>query len=162
MITTIEDEAIPETVVVVQPNRSLSWQANLWIIAGVAACSVLLALIFIIRGQWVVLVFIALQCCGLSYALYKVKWALERREVITVTDTTIKVEFGIRYAVRTVEFPLVWVQLNWQQDDNPLDVGKLSLRYYGEVTTLGQSLGRDEKKLLYLKLRELLKSRLKF
>ncbi len=60
MITTIEDEAIPETVVVVQPNRSLSWQANLWIIAGVAACSVLLALIFIIRGQWVVLVFIAL------------------------------------------------------------------------------------------------------
>ncbi|MBT3012020.1 MAG: DUF2244 domain-containing protein [Candidatus Thiodiazotropha sp. (ex Lucina pensylvanica)] len=59
-----------EAVLVVQPNRSLTWNQSKWLFLLLALCIGLVGLYFFSLGAWLVLPFTGLEICIIGIAIY--------------------------------------------------------------------------------------------
>lgn len=107
-------------------------------------------------GFWLVLPFAGLEVAFVTACLYWTVKKLSRREVITVDDDSITLEWGYNKPDVSVRLPRNWSKLEYHQPRKPLDVGALSLRAHGKRYALGRSLGREEKIELYRALKTIL------
>ncbi len=88
--------------------------------------------------------------------LYLTLKRLSRKEVITVDDDAIRLEWGYNQPDLTVNLPRRWSRLSYSCSDNVFEVGHLSVSAHGKRYALGSSLNRDEKKALYIELKSAL------
>lgn len=142
-----EDER--KRVLVVQANQSLSWRGNVILACSLGGVSMLLGLVLALQGFWLVLPFAGLEALFLLYAFYLVSRRLSRREVITVGQDAIRIEWGWLQAEQSIEMSRYWSRLKFHQPDSPFENGDLSLNCQGRSVPLGCALGRDEKKRLH-------------
>lgn len=146
----------PATMLVVSPNLSMSWKANL-ILAGVLAFICLgLAMIWAWFGLWLVLPFAGAEVLFVTWCLYLTVRKLSVKEVITICDNEITLEWGMKGPERKVSLPRHWSRLVYHGTESPFEVGSLTLCAYGKEYVLGNSLGRDEKRELYRELNQLI------
>ncbi len=136
-------------VLVVQANQSLSWRGNVIFACTLGSVSVILGLFLALQGFWLVLPFAGVETLCLLFAFYLVTRRLSRREVITVRQDAIKVEWGRLQPEQCVEMNRYWSRLHYNLPDSPFETGDLSLRCHGRKVPLGLALGRDEKKKLH-------------
>ncbi len=144
------------TTLVVSPNLSMSWRANLMLVAAIAFVCVGSALVWAYFGLWMVLPFAGLEVLFVTACLYVTVRKLSVKEVITVGSEEIRLEWGLYEPQRSVTLPRHWSTLDYQCDDNPFEVGSLTVGAHGKHYPLGLSLGRDEKRILYRELHQLL------
>lgn len=151
-------DAAPDYIVrvLVQANRSMSWKGNLYIAAGISVVCFTIAAVFAFFGLWMVIPFAGLEVIFVTYCLYWTARRLSRKEIITVDERVITLEWGYNQPEVSVILPRHWSRLNYLQPKTAFDVGDLSLSAYGKRYALGASLGREEKRRLYRELIDIL------
>ncbi len=130
----------------------MSWRANLWLAAGLAFICLGIALVMAGFGYWMIIPFAGLEVIFVIWCLYLTVRKLARKEVITVSEDDVKLEWGYQYPDTTVDLPRSFARLHYHRPDSEFEVGDLSLGAFGKHYPLGQCLGRDEKKNLFVAL----------
>ena len=140
-------------VIVVKPNKSSTWRANLYVLIAISIPSLGAAIGFTLLGAWPILPFAGAELIALSAALYYVNWNLEYRQVVTVSDNNVKIEKGYFVPKKT------WI---WERDDTALNVITAKNQWEGPAlwlhnretrTSLGEFLNEDEAEDLLKRLR---------
>jgi len=140
-------------VIVVKPNKSSTWRANLYVLIAISIPSLGAAIGFTLLGAWPILPFAGAELIALSAALYYVNWNLEYRQVVTVSDSSVKIEKGYFLPKKT------WL---WERDDTALNVITAKHQWEGPAlwlhnketrTSLGEFLNKDEAEDLLKRLR---------
>ncbi len=114
------------------------------------------AVVYALFGFWMVLPFAGAEVIFVTACLYWTVRKLSVKEVITIGDDDIKLEWGLRGPERSVKLPRYWSSLDFDQPDSPFEVGSLCLQAHGKRYALGLGLGREEKKDLYKELKQLI------
>jgi len=138
---------------VVQGNQSMSWKANLWLAGALGAIVMGIALAMASQGLWMVIPFAGLEVLLVLFCLYLTVKRLARKEVITVADDAVKLEWGESRPDKQVALPRYWSRLNYHCPESEFEVGVLEVAAHGRRYALGRALGRDEKRTLYNKLK---------
>lgn len=142
------------TIICVQGNSSMSWSMNLVMVAGIAFISLGLAAIFASFGFWMILPFAGLEILVLTVCLRKTLLRLQQKEIITIGDDLITLEWGVDAPQKRVKVPRQWSRLDFRHSENPFDVDLLLLLAHNKSYKLGCALGKPEKKELFKKLKE--------
>ena len=143
---------------IVQGNRSMSWRANLWLAASLGVVVGGISLALAAQGLWLVVPFAGLEIAFVVVCLYLTLRRLSRKEVITVGERAIRLEWGYTRADKQVELPRQWSRLHYACAESPFDCGDLSVAAHGERYALGRCLNKEEKKSLYSQLQVALRS----
>ena len=138
---------------VVQGNQSMSWQANLWLAAALGVIVMGIALAMASQGLWMVIPFAGLEALFVLYCLYLTVKRLARKEVITVAEDAVMLEWGDSQPDKQVALPRHWSRLKYHCPDSEFEVGVLEVSAHGRHYALGRALGRKEKRTLYNKLK---------
>jgi len=85
--------------------------------------------------------------------LYLTLKRLSRKEVITLNNDAIRLEWGYNQPDLTVNLPRRFSQLSYHCPESLFEVGDLSVSAHGKRYALGSSLNREEKKALYTELK---------
>ena len=139
-----------------QGNLSMSWRANLLLAGCIAFVCLGIAFAMAWFGLWMVIPFAGLEVVFVACCLYWTVKKLSRKEVITVDDQLITLEWGYNHPEETVSLPRQWSALKYRRSNNLFDVGVLGLQAHGKRYALGTSLGREEKHQLYVALKAIL------
>jgi len=151
----ISETALPSGAVrfVVQGNQSMSWRANLYLAGALGFVIMGIALAIASQGLWLVIPFAGAEVILVVVCLYLTVKRLARKEVITVNDDAVTLEWGETQAELEVALPRQWSRLRYDCPDSPFEVGELQVHAHGRYYALGRALGRDEKRTLYNKLK---------
>jgi uncharacterized membrane protein len=144
-------------MIIARPNRSASWQANLWILLALAVPSLIIAIAFTLLGAWPILPFAGLELLALGAALYYVNWKLEYRHVITLSDDSVRIDKGFYAPKQSWKFSRQGAGLAITPEKHPWDGPELSMHNRHECVSLGEFLNRDDS----LKLIALLKQEIR-
>ena len=144
------------TTFVVSPNLSMSWRANMYLAGAVAVVCLGTAIVWAFFGFWVVLPFAGAEVIFVTWCLHTTVRKLSVKEVITISENEIKVEWGRTGPQQSVKLPRHWTRLAYSCSENPFEVGDLMVCAYGKSYALGSSLGRSEKRELFTELNKLI------
>ncbi len=76
------------------PNRSLTWEGNLWVLISLLVLSLFTSIGFLLMGAWVIMPFVGVELALLAFALFYVQQRTQVREVIYIDERRIKIEKG--------------------------------------------------------------------
>ena len=126
--------------------------------AGVSVISLSIALVFALKGYWMIFPFAGLEVLALGAALYIVADATRRRQVVSITATNVTVEKGrvCRGPDTRVELPRSWTQVGIDRPENARYHRRLWLGSSGRRVEIGEFLTDAEKESLAEQLRRLL------
>jgi len=113
------DKTRPATMLVVSPNLSMSWKANLVLAGAFAFVCLGLGLIWAWFGLWLVLPFAGAEVLFVTWCLYLTVRRLSVKEVITVCDNEITLEWGMKEPERKVSLPRHWSRLVYHGTESP-------------------------------------------
>ncbi len=103
----------PQSVVIrLQPNSSSSGISRLLFLIVVGGTTLLVAIGWAVVGVWFILPFAGLEILVLVWATRKVALEARFQQVITLTDTEIKIESGSHYPEQENIFPSTEVYLD--------------------------------------------------
>lgn len=156
MVLTDIDDKTGTGIIVLRPNHSWSWRANLWFLAILLGVSLLIATAFLLVGAWVVLPFTLLEMTGLAICIHYCFRQCSLQEVITVSDNEVKIERGIRAPSEQETFQRMWSKFFVRSPKHPWDPMTLSVSSRGMETEIGAFLNRRDKSDLLEQLRRLL------
>jgi uncharacterized membrane protein len=141
------DEERIQTFVLL-PNASFD-RRSMWILLGAMALAMGgISAIFAAMGCWAVLPFSGAEWLLLAGAFHV---ALKRnyiREVVTVGETTVRVEKGRDRPEQCIEFPRAWVALEQAASEARGHPGRLFLRLHGKRVEVGGFLPEGERETL--------------
>jgi uncharacterized membrane protein len=130
--------------IVAQPNHSSTWRANKLALLAIAVPSLGAAVGMAAAGAWPVLPFAGLEMAALGSALYYVNWKLQYRQVITLSDDTVRVEKGHYVPKRSWQLQRAGAALAVTPERHPWESPRLCL-YSAELTVpIGEFLNREE------------------
>ncbi len=152
----IQDDKGATLRIIVMANRSMTWRQNLYLAATLGFVSMGMAIAMAWFGMWMILPFAGAEVILLVVCLYLTQKRLSRKEVITVDNEAIRLEWGYNHPEVTVNLPRQWSRLAYSFPDNVFEVGHLSLVAHGERYDLGSCLNKDEKQALYAQLKSAL------
>lgn len=92
MVTTQHEPQ--QVTIILQPNRSASWQETKLLILFMSAVVFIIAVGWSLVGAWVILPFAGLEAGLLAFFLHKVCLRTYEQQVITIGQQYIKVEAG--------------------------------------------------------------------
>jgi uncharacterized membrane protein len=136
------------------PNCSLSVPAALFFFGTIALASLTFAMYFAMQGLWPVLPWAGAELALLGWAL----WASMRRrhwtQTITVTERDVEITTRGREGERRIVFSRHWasVKLRGPQGWHP---SRLLVESHGRTCEVGGFLTEEERRALYLRLRDL-------
>jgi len=148
----VQDDKGTTIRLIVKANQSMSWRANLYLAASLGFICMGVAIAMATYGLWMVIPFAGAEVVLIVVCLYLTLKRLSRKEVITVDNEAIKLEWGYNQPDVTVNLPRQWSRLRYSCADSPFDVGELSVSAHGKRYALGRCLNREEKKALYKEL----------
>lgn len=144
---------------VIGPNASLS-EAGSWAVMGLM-CAVGLGIAagFAARGYWPILPFAGLELAALGAALWIGQRRNRYREVISFTESMVRVERGLvgQGAHAVVELPRAWARASLAAGPNRHSPTRLGLDYCGQRVIIGRCLTDEERDGLAARIRELLR-----
>lgn len=136
-----------------EPNRSLSWRGNQWLLVAVGLILGISSTGFALLGLWVVLPFAGLELMALASALYLTALNQRYREVITFTESEVLLQRGRRRPEEEFRFPRQWASFIVRVSPYRAHPPKLLLRCHGREIEVGRCVGEDEKERLINALR---------
>lgn len=152
----IERRLNPDTdlgLLVLRPNRSMSWTGNRRCMLALSVVTLGLAGLFAARGLWPILAVALVHISWVWLALYKVSLDCQRRECIRFTEAEIVVLRGRYHPHQELRFPRSWTRMVLRRGPSPAYPSRLFLRCYGRETELGTYLVEEERQHLARDLR---------
>jgi uncharacterized membrane protein len=153
-VMTESQEAKPDWAVTLRPNRSMTREGVVAMIAIVAALNLSAALVFLVAGAWPILGFLGFDVAIIWWAM-KRNWADgERYEQIQVSgdELTLK-RFPVAGAAKEMRFNKRWLRIDLEFDEARELVGRLFLAYRNERFEVGSFLGAEDRQSLAKALR---------
>ena len=143
----IDDES-RTGVIILRPNHSWSWRANLIFLSILMGVSLSIAVGFFLLGAWVILPFSLLEMTFLAICIHYCVKQCARQEVITISDYEVLIERGVKSPSQQLTFQRVWAKFFVESPRHPWDPVSLFIRSHGKESEIGSFLNRRDK--LYL------------
>jgi len=151
------DENAAEGQIVLRPNRSWTWRANLYFVATLTVVSLSVATFFTWHGMWVILPFTVLELTVLTAALYYCVRRTHTTEVLTLSRLRLVVERGINRPTQRFDFDRYFSRFFVRQPTHPWYGKRIALRCRGHELEVGSFLTDDEKDDLVTQLRRIIR-----
>lgn len=131
--------------IILSPNASWSWQANLYLLYTLMAISLTVGIGFAFMGAWMILPYSILELSILALCIYVCVQKCNRQEVITVREHEVTVEKGIKTPSETWNYHRVWAKFVVKPAKHPWDGQVVSIASHGKELELGSFLNRSDK-----------------
>lgn len=151
------DDAAGDARIILQPNRSWSWRANVWFIATLMAVSLLVAAGFTSRGFWVILPFTILEMSVLTGCLYYCVRRTHITEVLYFNQHQLIFERGINRPVERFAFERYFTRFLVRPAPHPWRRKRIELKCRNRALEVGGFLGDEEKDQLIRELRRIIR-----
>lgn len=156
MVFTDIDDDNRMGIIVLRPNHSWSWRANLLFLCIFLCVSLTIGFSFLLAGAWLVLPFSLLEFIVLAGSIYYCVRQCTRQEVITVSEHQVRIEQGMRRPSHQQTFQRVWSNFFVRTPSHPWDPVSLSIRSHGKELEIGSFLNRGDKHKLVCLLRRII------
>lgn len=156
MVSADYDDVSRTGRIILRPNRSWSWRANIAFVATLAAVSLTIALSFLLNGFWMILPFTLLELGLLAACLHYCVRRTHRQEVLTFSDDELLVEAGLRTPERRHVFKRLFARFCVRRPRHPWYGTRIAVRSHGEEIEIGDFLSGDDKRLLISELRRMI------
>ncbi|MET0071733.1 MAG: DUF2244 domain-containing protein [Candidatus Thiodiazotropha sp.] len=141
-----------EAVLVVQPNRNLTWNQSKWLFLVLASCISLVGLYFLSLGAWLVIPFTGLEILIVGIAIYCQSCCAHTREFIHIDATHVRVSDN-RGQRGEKCFHKAWLKIVQNQDPKGWYPSRLLIGSHGEYIEIGKNLLEEEREMLANKLK---------
>ena len=147
---------LDEAHIVLRPNRSWTWRANLGLFYTLAFVSLTIGVSFLAKGLWMILPFNLLELCVLFLCLRYLLRRTRRREVITFTDAEVRIECGTDAPEQITTFVRHWAQIH-VIPPQPAKRRRIAIRSRDHEQDIGAFLNDDDQALLLVELRQIVR-----
>jgi len=134
--------------IVLKPNFSWSWKANLVLLYTLMAISLTVGTGFLLQGAWLVLPFSMLEMLFLAGCIYYCVLKCSRQEVITISEHEVLIESGYKHPDQSRQFNRSWSQFLVSTPKHPWDPKVVSIRSHGKELEIGSFLNQRDKSVL--------------
>lgn len=148
MIAAYRDDATGAQQIVLQPNASMSQAQARALLAAVGISMLAIAGFFAGMGAWAVLPFAGAEWVFLAYCFKVVLRHLAIREIITITESEIRIERGRRNPERVHQLQQFWTSVEWERPKGSGCASRLFLRLHGRRIEVGEFLVEAERERL--------------
>jgi uncharacterized membrane protein len=131
---------------VVQPNRSMSWRAQLLAFGLIAGMTMGVGTLCFVIGLPLVLPFSGIEVLALAAALYVTARRGGIKQVITITEDAVAVETGRAAPESRAEFQRNWVRVVLQGSGDNWYPSRLLIRSHGREVEVGGFLNEQERR----------------
>lgn len=153
MVLTDIDDTTNTGVIVLRPNHSWSWRANVLFLSVFMGVSLAIGMGFLLAGAWVIMPYSLLEITVVGLCIHYCVKQCSRQEVITVTDHEVTIESGVKKPAKSQRFNRMWSKFFVQKPSRPWDSMILGIRSHGIETEIGSFLNRSDKDDLVSQLR---------
>ena len=153
MVTSFIDDRTRTGQIILTPNASWTWQANLYLLYTLLAISLIIGIGFAVVGAWVILPYSLLELSVLAVCIYICVQKCHQQEVIRVEEHSVTVEKGIRSPDETFNYHRVWAKFVVKPPAHPWKTMTISIASHGEELELGGFLNRTDKQQLISELK---------
>ena len=148
MVETIINSDTGLTTIVLKPNNSASWRLNMVLFGALSFVILLIALVYASLGLWLILPFAGLEIIALFVCIYLRLRANHSIEVITLDQTTVKVERGFNRAEKSWKYYRLWTKIFVRKPDYRGHPKRIFLRSHGKELEVGSFLNKQDKEIL--------------
>ena len=123
--------------IVLKPNASWSWQANLYLLYTLMVVSLGFGIGFALLGAWVILPYSILELSVLAVCIYICVKKCNRQEVIRVEEHEVTIEKGIRSPTEAWTYHRVWARFVVKPAKHPWETVSIFIASHGKELELG-------------------------
>ena len=145
MISAVSGPDSSTQCLVIEPNRSMSWQTLVSLYLLMVFVSLVIGLAYFHIGLTLVLPFCGLEMLALGAALYVTSWRGSIREVVTVDEKSVAIESGRDKPTQRHEFQRPWTQVILQHSGGWYP-SRLFIRSHGRQVEIGRFLNEEERR----------------
>lgn len=132
-------------VLVLEPNKSMSWQTNKKILWFMLFVNMLIGISFALVGAWMILPFAGLEIAAVAAGTYYVCWKLNFKEIITIHEESVILQKGVYYPKQTWKWQKATTALLSRPGRYRQSAPDLFLKHLNETVEIGDFLNRKEK-----------------
>lgn len=156
MISNQFDHSRDQFMIVLRPNQSWTWRANLYLIASLLAISLTVGIFFLVHEYWLILPFTLAEVALVAACLYYCVRRTHQQEVLTLTRDTVILERGIKQPDQRQMFRRYFTRFFVHPPRFRGHRQVIALRCQGEEQEIGSFLTEPEKQELVKTLRSVI------
>ena len=141
--------------IILKPNASFSWAANLQLLYGLLIISLAIGLGFVYVGAWVILPYSIILLSVLTACIHYCVKRCNLQEVITIEEFEVSLQRGHRAPSEELSFHRLWAKFVIRAPKHPLDPSTVTLLSQGEEYEIGSFLSAKDKSQLIKVLKQL-------
>ena len=134
-------------VLVIQPNRNLTWNKTKLVFLFLALCLTTTAYYFYSLGAWLVIPFTGLELLVIGLGLYLQCCHAHQQHVIQIDSDTISIRSG-RDGAQQACFPKAWSKIVQTRDPKGWYPSRLFIGSHGQFIEIGKYLIESERDTL--------------
>ncbi len=143
--------------IILQPNHSWTWRANVYFLATLFVISVAIAIGFLILGYWPILPFAGLEMLALTGAIYYCVRKTHRQEVLRFSQDEVVLQAGVNKIETEHRFQRFFTRVKIEAPHGTQRTQKIALTERDRSVEVGEFLTEDEKKVLIRELRHIIR-----
>ena len=143
------------TQLVLEPNRSMSWETNKKILLGIFFVNMTIALVWSFMGAWMVLPFAGLEVLCVGIGMYYARWKFSFKHVMLNEAESFKLQKGIYYPKQEWQWQKKNVTVIKRASPYRMSAPTILLKHLNDTVEVGDFLNRKEKKTLVSHFKEL-------
>jgi uncharacterized membrane protein len=128
----------------------MTWTGTVLFFGGVSFLTMVIAMLFAMKGAWMILPFAGLEIIALGICLYLCACRNSECEVVLIDKNNIRIERGRYQPKQTYEFARAWAKVRLEQPGRRWYPSKLMIRAHGSEVEVGACLNEKERKQLAL------------
>ncbi|MEM7220505.1 MAG: DUF2244 domain-containing protein [Pseudomonadota bacterium] len=156
MVSVDYDDTTRGGQIVLQPNNSWTWRANLVFVGLMTVVSFSIATAFVLQGYWPILPFAGAEMLLLAWASHYCVRQTHRQEVLRFTPEELVLERGIRRAEEQHRFRRFFTRIEIEKPRHRLGELKLAVAERERREEIGAFLNYEEKQKLIGELRTMI------
>lgn len=156
MISSTFDPEAGRGTIVLRPNRSWSWRANVLLVGTLMAVSGSVATVFAYQGMWLILPFTFVEMSILLACLYYCVRRTHLTEVLTLSSRHVLFERGVGVPQKTHRFERFFARFLVEEPRHPWYRKRIALCCRGREVEVGAFLSNRERDDLISVLRDMI------
>ena len=139
---------------IIRPNCSLTWRGTMLFYGGVSVVAMTIAIMFALKGIWLILPFAGIELIALGACLYITSCKASECEVVHIQQDIVRVERGRFRPHHQVEFLRAWARVDLKTHQQAWYPSRLTIRSMGKEVEIGARLNEEERLQLARELRQ--------
>lgn len=152
MLLANAESSCSDAVLVVKPNKNLSWNQTKLVFLFLALCLTAIACYFLSLGAWLVVPFAGLELLVIGLGLYLQCRHAHQQQVIQIGVNNISISDG-RKRAQQARFPRAWLKIVQTRDPHGWYPSRLFIGSHGKFIEIGKYLIESERNKLANNLR---------